>query len=526
MAQAEARVIHSLSRKHITWAALAGLIATHIILATLLFDPKPFIGGDNAGYMILAESIGSGQGYRDLYLPGAPRHAQYPPLYPTLLAIVRLFGGGLITFKILSLVLTSASLVFIFLLARSRLDSVVALSVVAPVALNPVLLYYSHWVLSEGLFVLLTLMALWASERMTGSWRWLGIALLAALLAYLTRAAGLPMLAALAVALLWRRAWRRSGVVVGVILLVVGAWWIWGKLAASESAQMYSSNLLLVDPYRPDLGYVGPGDLVARVVNNVRLYSIEVLPESLAGVAPGGGVSLVAILAGLLLAALALVAWVRDVRKVRPLEIFTLFYAGLIFLWPQVWTDRRFLLPLLPVLILYGAAGIVWCFDVLRARRPLWALPVLGVLLALLTVPDHVRGIGFNQRCQGFYRQGDDLACYPPPWRAFVQVAYWVGANTTQDVIVVSRKPRLFYHFSGRRGDVYPFTAEEGELLAFLDGLPADYVVVGAISATEYRYLIPAIRSMPERFELVHSVGEGQAAAYVLAYRRSVSQGS
>lgn len=525
MAQAEAGGKHGLPITHITWAALAGLIATHIILAALLFDPKPFVGGDNAGYMILAESISTGQGYRDVYLPGAPQHAQYPPFYPLVLAGARLLGGGLITFKILSLIFTSTSLVFLFLLARSRLDSFVALGVVAPIALNPVLLYYSHWALSEALFVLLTLVALWASERMTESWRWLGIALVAALLAYLTRAAGLPMLAALVVALLWRRLWSRLGVVAGAFLLVAGGWWVWGKLAASESARIYSSNLLLVDPYRPGLGYIGPGDLVARIVNNVRLYSVEVLPQSLGGVAPGGGVGLVAILVGLLLIALALVAWVRDVRKLRSLECFTLFYAGLILLWPQVWTDRRFLLPLLPVLILHAAAGVIWCFDFLRARQPLWALPVLGALLATLTVPGHVRAAGFNQRCQRFFSQGDQLACYPPPWRAFVQAAYWVGENTPDDVVVISRKPRLFYYFSGRQGDVYPFTAEEGEMLAFLDEIRANYVVVAALSGTEFRYLVPVIRSMPEHFELVHSVGEGSAAAYVLAYRRSVNGG-
>jgi hypothetical protein len=267
MAVAEEKTRRSLSSTQIAWAAFAGLVALHVILAILLFDPKPFVGGDNAGYMILAESIESGQGYRNIHLPGAPRHAQYPPVYPTILAAARWSGAGLITFKILSLVFTTTSLVFLFMLARRRLGWEGGLAVVAPFALSPVLLYYSHWVLSEALFVLLTLAALWAAERIAESWRWLAVTMTVAVLAYLTRAAGLPLLVALIVALAWRRDWRQLAVASGASLAVVAGWWAWGVAAASESVQVYSSNFLLVNPYAPELGYIGPGDLLTRVVN-------------------------------------------------------------------------------------------------------------------------------------------------------------------------------------------------------------------------------------------------------------------
>ncbi len=507
-------------RRWVPWAVLGGLVAIHLVLAALLFDPKPFVGGDNAAYMILAESLESGQGYRNIHLPGSPRHAQYPPVYPVILTAARAFGGGLITFKVISLLLTSASLIFIYLLARGRLGWMAGLAVTAPIAFNPVLLYYSHWVLSEAPFVLLTLAALWASDRMLDSRRWLLVALCAALLAYLTRAAGLPMVVALLAALAWRRRWQQLAIVGGGAALVVGGWWVWGRAVATESAEVYSNNFLLIDPYRPELGYAGPGELVARFVNNVRLYTVEVLPESLAGAAPAGGVSLPALLAGLVIVGLVLIALLRGIRRMQAVELFTGLYLALIFLWPQVWTDRRFLLPLLPVLILHAVAGLVWCFDFVRVKRPVWALPAAAALLVLLTIPDHVRSIRFNQRCQKFYRQGDRLACYPPPWRAFVQAAEWVKANTLEDAIVISRKPRLFYYFGRRRGDVYPFTSDEDVMLSFLDDIDADYVVVAALSATTFRYLVPVINNHRDAFPIVHQVGEGSSAAYVLSYRR------
>jgi Dolichyl-phosphate-mannose-protein mannosyltransferase len=517
-----------MSGTRIAWGVLAGLVLLHVTLAILLFDPKPFVGGDNAGYMALAESIEADQGYRDIWLPTAPLHAKYPPFYPLVLALVGSLGGGLIAFKVLSVIFTSASVIVVFLLARSRLGREGALAVAALFALNPVLLYYSHWVLSEAPFVLLTVVALWGSEHMTESPRWLALTVVAALLAYLTRAAGLPLLLGLLLAIGWRQLWRQLAVVGGIVAAGVGAWWIWGKIAAAGADRAYSSEFLLVNPYDPGMGYVGPGELLARAVNNVRLYSVEVLPQTLAGVTPGGGVNLLALLAGLLVIALALMAWVRGIRRMRVLELFVALYAALIFLWPEAWTDRRFLLPLLPALFTLAAAGVVWCFDFMRARRPVWVLPAVGALLVLLALPGHVRGVGFSQRCMRVYRQGDSLACYPAPWRAFVEAAYWVNENTAEDVIVINRKPRLFYLFSGRRGDVYPFISDDDEMLDFLEDIGADYVVVVAgLSATTFRYLVPVIRSVPDRFALEYTVGDAASPdAWVLAYLGSGGEGA
>jgi hypothetical protein len=511
-----------ISSERLAWLLVATLVTLHVVLAVLVFDPKPFPGGDNAGYMILAESIETGQGFRDIHLPGAPRHGQYPPVYPTILAIVSVLGGGLIAFKLLSTILTATSLVFLFMLARRRLGLEGGVAVVAAFAVNPVLVYYSHWVLSEALFVLLTLIALWASERVLDSRRWLVICLAFALLAYLTRAAGLPLVLALLVMLSAKREWRRLAVAGGATAALAGAWWIWRQVAAAEGAQVYSSNFLFIDPYDPELGLVGPGGLLARVVYNIRLYTVEVLPESLVGVAPGTLMVLSGTLASLLLIALALVAWVRGVRELRVLEVFAFFYATLIVLWPDIWTDRRFLLPLLPVAFLLAAAGVVWLFDFMRVRHHVWTLPAFGALLVVMTVPGLVSTVSYSQECMRLNRQGDELACYPGPWRAFAQAGYWVRDNTPEDVIVVSRKPRLFYLFSDRRGDVYPFTTEDEEMLAYLDEVGADYVLVVPLSATTYRFLVPVILSMPERFEIVIEVDDGETVpSYLLRYHSS-----
>ncbi|MFB6239956.1 MAG: hypothetical protein ABEJ46_00005, partial [Gemmatimonadota bacterium] len=67
------------------WAAVA--VGLHVLLGLLLYDPTLFTGGDNAGYMILADALRSGRGYLHLHLPDTPLHTKYPPGYPAALAV-------------------------------------------------------------------------------------------------------------------------------------------------------------------------------------------------------------------------------------------------------------------------------------------------------------------------------------------------------------------------------------------------------------------------------------------------------
>jgi hypothetical protein len=514
-----------LSRTQVVWAVLVASLLAHAVLAAFLFDPKPFVGGDNASYMILAESIESGQGYRDLFHPDSPRNSEFPPFYPTLLALAGLFGGGLFAFKVLSALFTTTSVLFLFLLGRRRLGDEGGLAIAAAFAFNPVLLYYSHWVLTEAPFVLLMLIALWAAERLTVSQRSVAVVAVAAIIGFLTDAAGLTLVLAVLVALGWRRRGKDLAAIASAAFVVVGGWWLWGWLNAAQAADIYPGNFLLLDPYDPGAGYVGPGALVARLVNNMRVYAVDVLPETLSGVGPGGGVNIIAIMLALILIALALVALVRGIRKAFILELYAVFYAVLIIAYPQVWANRAALLPLLPLILLLAASGVVWCFEFVRTRQPTWVLPAIGVVLVLLTVPDNVRRIVFNQRCMAFYRQGDDLSCYPPPWRAFALSGEWVRHNSFADAVVVSSEPRLYYLFSERVGRKIPSTVNDGEMLAFFDEIGADYVTADAVSPATSRYLIPVLRSRNEFFQIVHSVGEGATAAYVLRYDETGTSG-
>ncbi|MEJ2540897.1 MAG: glycosyltransferase family 39 protein, partial [Gemmatimonadota bacterium] len=389
-----------------SWLLVGALVAVQAALVWGVFVAAPHPGGDNAGYVALGHALASGQGYTELWDPARPPHTKYPPVFPLLLALAMALGadgwGGL---KVVSFLATLVVSPAVFLWARSRLPEGLSFGVALLVALSPSLLYHSHWVLSDVPFLAFTVLALWAlstalgeSPRGTsieaverrgdeggtgvvpagpprreggGPWLWAG-AVACLLLACFTRTAGLPLAVAGVGVLLFRRRWLAAGGVATALGVPLLLWWARGRAQAAGQGR-YASEFFLLDPYQPDLGPAGAGDFVARVLDNLGAYGTRFVPEALLG-SQGAGAALV----GLVVVALAVSGWVRCLRRGPGVaELFLPLYAGLILVWPPVWSGDRFALPLVPILLVL-AAGEAW-----RLTRRTGEGVRVGVLMAL-----------------------------------------------------------------------------------------------------------------------------------------------
>ena len=247
-------------------------ISTAVIVVA--FNPAPHNGGDNAAYVTLAFSLAEHGTYTDLYDPAEMPHTKYPPVFPGLLALMLLLGARTWSaLKTVSAVFTIAAVGFTYLWAERRLGAVGALGLSVMLAISPALVYYSHWILSDPIFLCFTMAALWAlerSEQESASVWWLvgGVATVG--LAYFTRSAGLPLLFALFGWLALRRKWLPltfSSIAMGVPALL---WWIRGR---GEGIGEYTSEFWMVDPYQPALGTVSFGGLLARAFSNFCVFS-------------------------------------------------------------------------------------------------------------------------------------------------------------------------------------------------------------------------------------------------------------
>ncbi len=496
------------SPEKLTLLVGAGLVLATATLLTLVSVPSPHTGGDNASYLTLAHSLLEGEGYTELWDPETPPHTKYPPVYPLALALLMALGASSWgSFKLVSAAAISVAVLLTFAWAARRRGPLFGGGVALLVLLSAGWLQASRWILSEPLFLVWTLLALWAAERgldaedegtppgSRSSTLWLTLAGGATLLALFTRSAGLPLVVALLLALALARRWRALLIMSGVTALPT---LLWGLRARRGGEGAYQDEFWMVNPYDPELGTVGLAGLLGRVWTNTTLYVGSVIPGEWWGVAVSGW-GLAAF--GVVLLLLALGGWVRTLRT-RPgvAEFFLPLYLGLVLLWPEVWSGDRFVLVLYPLLLLYAGSLVL---DGVGGRWKGGVAPVGAALLLALALPalSHTFTLAEEgSRCREVAERGDVFPCQGAGFVQFRDAAGWVGENLPDEAVVVNRKPSIFYALGGRRGRIFPFSQDPDELLRAADAMGARYLLLDRVDGIAGFYLVPAILSRPGAF--------------------------
>lgn len=154
------------------------------LLGFMLFSFIPFDGGDNLQYFFLSRSIQQGE-YRNIWLPESPLHTNYPPLFPLLLAVCP-------NYLCCKFLVFGLFLLTVFFAYRLFGELNLPRYTVLLFALSPLLLQYSHWVLSEMPYLLFSILALLCFYRR----KW-GLMFLFGVCAYFTRSIGISLMVGL-----------------------------------------------------------------------------------------------------------------------------------------------------------------------------------------------------------------------------------------------------------------------------------------------------------------------------------------
>lgn len=486
-------------------------MAVHLAVAVLAWDPVPHGGGDNTAYRALARSLLDYGRYLELWDPARPPHTQYPPGFPAILAVAWTVGfrswAGL---KLMMLGISALAVGLSYLWLRHRVEPLAAGVLALILAVAPGLAAENQWVLSDVPFWAATLGSLLALERERKGW-----AVALAFGALGIRLAGLPLILATCVSLSLRREWRWAAGVAAVLGGVSIAWMLRGGSLTAP----YLSQLWLENPYIPALGTLDGAALLDRIMANGEQYGLRILAGTLTGFRGAMGAALGAALLGL--AALGFGRRVMGlgtagsgVGQARRLtEIFTVFYVGLILVWPEPWASSRFLIPLLPLILAYAAEGTATLPSRRLRRGVRWAGPLVVLGLA---VPASVAFWSTATECRAQARTLDVLACRPADHQAFLGLARWTEGRLPPGAVVLSRKPRQWYWFSGYPGRTYPFSLEKDRLIREAREAGARYVVADELDRTAQLYLLPAILAQSERFCLVQRFRRDGASASLL----------
>jgi hypothetical protein len=426
------------------------------------------------------------------YFPGQPSAGSTSPLWSLLL------GGGYllgVDFRLWAYALGWLALALtgwmVYRLERRLFPDV---RWAAPTAgIFCVLEWHTVWAASSGmetaLFIFLAMALLErASSLLEGAetWRgWLSAGVLGGLLT-LTRPEGLVLLG-----------------LVGLAAVVLGSGGSAWALQVRRGAFIACGAALLVGPYVAwHLSLTGlpfPNTFYAKQQEYLAVIAAISFPVRWARVAlpPLVGAQLL-LLPG---ASLAVYRFVRGRRWAALLPglwgvVFLTLYAWRL---PVTYQHGRYLMPVIPVLLLYGVGGTLKY----AAASSGFLTRVLGRTVVVATLSLLVAFVGIGARAYA-----DDVGFIEGE---MVQIASWLRDNTPPDALIAVHDIGAVGYFANRplldlaglvTPEVIPFISDEERLLAFMQRRGASYVVFFPDWSAAYRRM-----SQDSRLQPVYSTG-------------------
>ena len=491
------------------------------------FDYKLSLSGDNTEFITLARSLVAGAGLQYLNLPEPVPATKYPFGFPLLLALIEwFFPREWIPMKMLVLIIFSFGVGTLYLLLRTRLELLPSLAIViisitagksylttdaeGMISYGPILLHFSHQVMSEVPYLTVSLLAVLFLERGISQPgirhnRAFLFGILFVMGAYYIRSAGVALIISFFIYLLSLRDIKRGLFFIFACFATWLPWTIRNNMVGEKS--VYLQQLIMVNPYYPDRGFVGVTELLERITENSLLYLNMHLPRLLWPFTYGGNeIGPVSIF--ILIVAIYTIWTAFKFRR----DIFLVLYVGIVLgiaiLWP--WVDTRFLIGVVPFLVYFSARcamDLVGFFK--RGGGPwtgrifIWALSlslIIGQFPSVLNLSEYAR------------------LDYPPAWEGYFSAGKWLDKHAADEALVVCRKPYWMYVVSGLKSINFVFPFEDtSAVLSYLERKKTDYVVVERLGFPQTsQYLVPTVLEHQDHFEVVWS--DTSRGTYVLEY--------
>lgn len=470
------------SRGGLRWVLIAVLAAASLFYFSLLDSRRFGAYHDDGIYVATAKSMAEGAGYRIISLPYEPAQTKYPPLFAFLLSLIwRLYPGfprNLPWMILLSVITTLGflSMVWRYLLGARYATSWQALIVVGLTALNWRTMILATSVYSEMLFALLTVGALFLAEKNEKSRHTsIGLALGALIgLAFLTRTSGIALLIAVVAYYALKKDWRRTLWPLGIGALFVVGWGVWcyanKTTAQGVNVAYYTSYFAHLNQVATDLQaqsgssrlviFVSMAfeNLVGGILISVPLVCSALNYNSLAGF---GGFIIAASL-GILLLILLLVAagFARTFsRGIRLVHIYVLSSLGLYLFWlPDISYDR-FLMPLLPFLLVFLVSELTVLVSLMRKAKTAtrWREKTSGALIGLAL--SAIAGLITYGYCSGIYSSLASLQSSAARAAEDSEAIAWIKENSdSSEPLVCYRDPKYFLYTGHKAVRSFPMT--------------------------------------------------------------------
>ena len=365
--------------------------------------------------------------------------------------------------------------------------------------LNAHVLLYSTMIMSEISFILFSFLCLafiinidFKANIFKNPFTYLTLVTL--VIAYYIRSSGLALFGGLVLYLMIKKQWRAIAFFTTGFFVLALPWIIRGRNLGGNS---YIKPLVMINPYRPELGVADIADYFNRFFSNVSRYITREIPSSSLPFIKVNYLEPVTVSEWIVgFTILAIMAFGLFKLRKNGLIIFSYLLGtfGILLLWPEVWTGVRFILPIVPLLIFFLVLGVdsiisnISSFFKLNVKISILLLVIVGLAFSTSIKRLHIKSV--NE--------------YPAAWKNYFKVANWFKTEGQKDVVVICRKPMLFHLHSETYTSNFKYAQDTEEMIQDLEKRKADYVVLENLGYRQtYEYLLPAVNDHKEKFNVV-----------------------
>ena len=431
---------------------------------------------DDAIYVSTAKALAQGEGYRLINLPNSPVQTKYPFLYPALLAVIwklwPSFPDNLLAMQWLSLLAGAATVAisYVYVLHFGYCTRRFALASGLLCATSGGFLFFCTQTLSEMPFALLLVVSLWALDKHIRAplrsryFQFLLGFLIALPFLCRTIGASLPIVGLMIICYLGRPVfWVALGSLTGML-----PWVVWVLIhfggGGHDTATIY---------YTDYMGWWSQFGLVS--ICRVFLLNLLMVGSSITALGMEGlrrGLSVLGpiflLIFGLLLCYATLIIALRQLRQGRLLPWCLISYMFIVCLWP--WPPYRFLVPVLPLLLIYMLCAIREMVRRLSSMPGYNSLLVLGLTVLVTINLVLVYRAGQVKRNTGYPYLATYVTLNEPlvSWSSYENVFEWLDKHCQPDDVIASGLDSMIYIYTGRRA-FRPFIADPTSMFYGLD---------------------------------------------------------
>lgn len=499
-----ANPVNQLPGSKIPWFENALYISITIVLFisiyAYIFDKKPDLNGDNAFYYVLGKALSHGEGYVNIANINKSPDNHYPPGYPFILSVFMHISDSFVFLKLLNgFFLLVNLLLFFFLFYKISENPRISFITTFFLAINSHLLLYGTMLMSElsfTLFSFLCIILVLNTDFDKNIFRKpnLYLILVTLIASYYIRATGLALFGGLLLFLILKKNWKPAVFIFGGFVAGALPWILRGQRLGGSS---YLKPLVMINPYRPELGNAHLVDYFNRFFDNLTRYITREIPSVLFPFKTVNYLNKVSFpewFIGMLLLGLMIYGLYVTRKKVLFIICYLAGTFGILLLWPEVWRGVRFVLPVAPILLFAVLSGAYALINTLFKSLNL-KLKINPLLFGILAV-------AFMPSVKSLHRKASND--YPANWKNYFQIARYFKKENLSDAVVACRKPMLFYLQSGTYTTNYLYSKDPQEILDNLIKGKVSYVVLDNLGYRQtYEYLYPAINKNQNKFQVV-----------------------